>query len=97
MRAQIRSWESDFLSEVVTTCNCAENGVLPAKHFRCSCEIAALYSLPNGGAADHFAVYCHRRNPDHAEIKLRAKFFQKIKISAPIFSERPFVADTDFA
>src|SRR5205085_6261168 len=43
------------------------------------------------------AVYLDRQNPDHVEIHIRAKLFQKIEIAASLFSERPFMAHADFA
>src|SRR5438034_326125 len=95
VRAQVRSWKSDFFSKIVAARNHAENGVLTTEHFRCFREVAFFHRLPDGGAANHFATYEHGRNSDHIEIKLCAKSFEKIEIPASIFPKRPFVADAD--
>ena len=97
MRAQVRSWKSNFFPKIVAVRNGTENSVLSTKHFGCLREIAVLDSLPDGSAADHFPIYQDWRNSNDAEIKLRAKLFEQIEIPTPIFPKRPFMADTDFA
>jgi len=53
--------------------------------------------LPDSGATDDRAAHFYRRDSNDVEMKSRAKFLEKIEISASIFPKRPFVADANFA
>src|SRR4029077_3673705 len=74
----------------------AENGVVAAEHCGRAGEIAPFNSGANGGAAYNRSVHFHRRDSDNIEVMPTTEFAQERKVAAPVFSERPFVADTNF-
>ena len=97
VRAEVGSWVTKFFPKLFASFDCAQNHILAAEHYSGRCELALFHGLPDGGATDDRAVHFYRRDSNHMEMKLRAKFLEKIEISAAIFSKLPFVSDANFA
>src|SRR5438132_6726408 len=97
MRAQVCRRKPNLFSKIVTARHRSENRVFTAEHFSSLCQIAFFNRLPDRRTAHDRAVNLNRWNSHDIEIKLCAKFFEKIEISTTVFSERPFVTNTDFA
>ena len=98
MRAQVGRREPEFFSQVVAAHHGPQNGVIAPEHLGGFGEVAGVNSLPDRGAAHNLAIpQRHSLNPDDVEIPSRAQFSQQLQSAAPIFSERPFVANADFA
>ena len=97
MCAQVGGRIANLVTDSLTVYDRAQNSVFATKHFRRSLEIAVFHRLAYGGAADDISVHRHRRDANNGKIEAGAQFFQQIEISRPIFSERPFVADANFA
>src|SRR5437763_248828 len=94
---QICGRKTELSPQLRTFPDRAENGVVATKHRGCASEIAALNSGANGCAAYDRSVHFHRWDSDDVEVMLATELAQKREIASPIFSERPFVADTNFA
>jgi hypothetical protein len=68
-----------------------------AQHLSRLREVTRFDSVADRRAA-HWLAFGERNggNSNDVEIELRAQLSEKRKISAPVFSERPFVSNTDF-
>src|SRR5262249_47084220 len=91
-----RRWKSDFLPEVITAHDSAQNCVFAAKHCCRLSQVARFYRLPYRRAAYDFVTDGHRRNSHYAKIKSCAEFLEQFEIATSIFSKRPFVSNANF-
>ncbi len=97
MSAQIRRRESDLFPETFTAHDRAKDSVLMAQHLGRLREVTRFDSVADRRAAHGLAVRERNGgNSNDVEVELRAQLPEKGKISAPVFSERPFMSDTDF-
>src|SRR4029079_879837 len=97
MSAQIRRWKSDLFRETCTVHDRAKDSVLMAQHLGRLREVTSFDSATDRRAAHGLAVRERNGgNSNDVEVELRAQLPEKGKISAPVFSERPFMSDTDF-
>src|SRR5437870_7754778 len=93
--AQVCRWESNLFASIVATHNRSKNRVFAAKHPRGLWQIACFHGLTNRRAAYELAVDGHRRNSHDTEIEACAELVEQFEITAPIFSKRPFMANTN--
>ena len=67
VRAEVRRWETKFLSEIIAARHRSQNRIFTTQHRCCFREVSGFNGSANCRAADDFAVYLHRFHADDVE------------------------------
>jgi len=95
VRAEIRRGKTKLPAQLRSFSDRTQNGVVAAEHRGRAREIAPLNAGANGSAANYRSIHFHRRDSDNIKMVSHPELAQKREIAGAIFSERPFVTNTN--
>ena len=95
VRAEICSGKTKLPSQLRPFPDRTQNGVIAAEHRGRTRKIAPLNAGANRSTANDRSIHFHRGNSDNIKLVPRPELAQKGEIAGAIFSEGPFVTNTN--
>ena len=94
-RIEVRSGETDFLTELISAHDFASEGVRAPEHLTGSVEISGANRFANACATYGFAIKCDGGEAMYREIQIAAQFAEQRHVAAAFVAENKICADAD--